>query len=142
MPIKYNLTKYDMLSTKIKKVSVKKSANEMSKEEDSTMLKAILIASFASGHSWQTYRMLTSPASDSFNKPEIKKEYAEALSSKWRLITPFDIVEVSTTNIPETTFSEWLFFNVERNSHPDYKSAWKELKTDFNEDCDTIEKQV
>jgi hypothetical protein len=142
MPIKYNLTKYDMLSTKIKKVSVKKSFKEMSKEELNTMLKAVLIASFSSGHSWQTYRTLTSPISASFNKPEIKKEYSEAFSSKWRLITPFDIVEVSTANISESTFSEWLFFNVDRENHQSYKSAWKELKTDFNEDCDIIEKPV
>jgi hypothetical protein len=140
MPIKYNLTKYDMLSTRIKKVSVKKSPKELSLEERKTMIKAILIASFASGHSWQTYRTLTSQVSASMHSPEIRKEYQETVASKWKLITPFDIVEVSTTNIPDNAFSEWLFFNVEKNNHQEYKHAWSELKADFNEDCDVVEK--
>lgn len=140
MPIKYNLTKYDMLSTRIKKVSIKKTRQEMSKDELSTMIKAVLIASFASGHSWQTYRTLTSQASSSMNRPEIKKEHQEALASKWRTITPFDIVEVSTTNVPDSAFSEWLFFNVDKEQRELYKSAWQELKLEFNEDCDVVER--
>ena len=140
MPIKYNLTKYDMLSTRIKKVSVKKAPKEMSNEEYGTMLKAILIASFASGHSWQTFRTLTAQASGTMNKPEIKKEYQDAITSKWKMITPFDIVEVSTTNVSDGSFSQWLFFNVDKTQRENYKKAWTELKTEFNEDCDTIER--
>jgi hypothetical protein len=140
MPIKYNLTKYDMLSTRIKKVSVKRPPLQMSNEERSIMIKAVLIASFSSGHSWQTYRTITAPGS-SLNNPEIKKEYSEALTSKWRTITPFDIVEVSTANIQDGTFSEWLLFNVNRDYHEEYKHAWSELKSEFSKDCDVVERR-
>ncbi len=141
MPIKYNLTKYDMLSTKIKKVSTKKAPKEMSPEERNVMMKAVLIASFASGHSWQTFRTLTSQVSASMHRPEIKKEFIDAASSKWRLITPFDILEVSTTSIPDNAFSEWLFFTVEKDQQEDYKKAWGQLKSEFDEDCDAVERK-
>ncbi len=140
MPIKYNLTKYDMLSTRIKKVSTKRPPIQMSNEERSVMIKAVLIAAFSSGHSWQTYRTLTSNGS-TLNNPEIKKEYTEALTSKWRYITPFDIVEVSTANIQDRTFSEWLLFNVNRDYHEEYKKAWEELKSEFSKDCDVVERR-
>ncbi|MCW6159987.1 MAG: hypothetical protein LVQ95_02795 [Candidatus Micrarchaeales archaeon] len=137
MPIKYNLTKYDMLSTKVKKVSTKKEG--FSKEDSNTMIKAILIASFASGHSWQTYKLLTN-GGGMLNQPDVKKEYAEAKTSKWKLITPFDIVEVSKTNLSDSAFSQWLFFNVDKGEHEDYVQAWAELKAQFEEACDDIER--
>lgn len=137
MPINYNLTKYDMLSTKVKKVSTKKEG--FSKEDSNTMIKAILIASFASGHSWQTYKLLTN-GGGMLNQPDVKKEYAEAKTSKWKLITPFDIVEVSKTNLSDSAFSQWLFFNVDKGEHEDYVQAWAELKAQFEEACDDIER--
>lgn len=140
MPIKYNLTKYDMLSTRVKKVSSKKDPKEMSKDETETMLKAILIASFASGHSWQTFKLITN-GGGMLNQPEVKKEYQEARATKWKLINPFDIVEVSTTNISDSAFSQWLFFNVEKENHENYAQAWAELKVDFGEACDDIERK-
>lgn len=142
MPIKYNLTKYDMLTTKIKKAAAaKKSVQQLVEEDQNVMLKAVLIASFASGHSWQTYRALTAKGSANLNNPDIRKEAQDAVLSKWRLINPFDIVEVSTTNISDTAFSQWLFFNIDRNNHDDYKKAWKELQADFDEDCDSVERK-
>lgn len=140
MPIKYNLTKYDMLSSKIKKAAVIKNPKEMGNGEKNAMLKAVLIASFASGHSWQTHKALASPSPISLNNPDIKKEFQEAIASKWKSITPFDIVEVSNTGISERMFSEWLFFNVDKDYHDDYKAAWEELKADFREDCDSVER--
>jgi hypothetical protein len=142
MPIKYNLTKYDMLSTRIKKVPPKKPLNEMSKEERATVIKAVLIACFASGHSWQTFKILKSNTSGAMNTPEIKKEFSEALAGKWKLITSFDIEEVSTANISDSAFSDWLYSNVDKDYHDDYKSAWAELKSEFEEDCDVIERRV
>ena len=143
MPIKYNLTKYDMLSTKVKKAAAaKKAALQLDQADRNVMLKAILIASFASGHSWQTYRTITAKESANFNNPEIRKEFSNAVSNKWRLINPFDIVEVSTTNISDTAFSQWLFFNVDRTWHEEYKRAWRELQMDFDEDCDSVERKI
>lgn len=142
MPIKYNLTKYDMLSTRIKKTAAaKKATPQLTREDQGVMLKAVIIASFASGHSWQTYRALTAKGSLNFNNPEIRKEFDDALASKWRLINPFDIVEVSTTNISDAAFSQWLFFNVPKSYHDDYKRAWKALQMDFDEDCDSVERK-
>ena len=142
MPIKYNLTKYDMLSTKIKKAAAAKKATPQPISEDQdVMLKAVIIASFASGHSWQTYRALTAKGPMNLNNPEIKKEFHDAVTNKWRLINPFDIVEVSTTNISDAAFSQWLFFNVDRSYHDEYKRAWKELQADFDEDCDSVERK-
>ena len=138
MPIKYNLTKYYILSTRIKKVSLKKAAIVFTADDRTTMIKAILIASFASGHSWQTFRSLTQGLP--MRNPEIKKEFADAVASKWKSITPFDIVEVSTTNVSDSVFSEWLFFNVEKDFHQEYKDAWSNLKNEFEEDCDVIER--
>jgi hypothetical protein len=140
MPIKYNLTKFDLLSTKVKKVSAKKHNGEQPEaDEKLTMLKAVLIATFASGHSWQTFKALKSPPPRELNRPEIKKEHEEASSSKWRSITPFDIVEVSNLGIKDNVFSEWLFFNVPKDHYDEYKEAWGSLKKDFNGNCDDIE---
>ncbi len=138
MPIKYNLTKYDMLSTKVKKVSTKKEG--FSKEDSNTVIKAILIASFASGHSWQTYKLLTN-GGGMLNQSDVKKEYSEAKATKWKMINPFDIVEVSKTNPSDSAFSQWLFFNVDKGEHEDYVQAWAELKAEFEEACDDIERK-
>ncbi len=139
MPIKYNLTKYDKLFSRIKKVSTKKD-REMTKEETCTMFKAVLLAAFASGHSWQTFRTLTAEASASFNKPEIKKEYEDAATNKWKSVQPSDINEVANSNISEGAFSAWLFFNVQREYHDQYKRVWSELQADFARDCDSVER--
>lgn len=141
MPIKYNLTKYDMLSTKVKKLSTRKDTGEMTREDSNTIIKAILIASFSSGHSWQTYKLLTN-GGGMLNQADVKKEHSEAKASKWKLITPFDIVEVSKTSPSVAAFSQWLFFNVDKCLHEDYVQAWAELKAEFEEACDDIEGKV
>lgn len=142
MPIKYNLTKYDIISSQIKKITAKKGSNGdgADPEDKKTMLKAVLIASFSSGHSWQTYKAATSSTPMAFNKPEIKKEYVDSVTSKWKTITPFDIDEVSKSQISDNAFSEWLFFNVGKEDHESYKEAWDDLKMDFNDSCDDVEK--
>ncbi len=150
MPIKYNLTKFDMLSNRIKKTAAKGAVkgNGWSgggnapnlPEDDLTRIKAIIIASFASGHSWQTSKALTEPGI-MINSPDVKKEYLEAKEKKWQSISNFDIVEVSSKNVNDASFSQWLFFNVDRSQHDDYKKAWSELKGEFNEDCDDVDKK-
>lgn len=145
MPIKYNLTKYDLLSTKIKKIAGKKGIGEMTKEEYRTMLKAVIVASFASGHSWKTYKITTSSGGHEFNNPEIKEEHQQAYVSKWKTVSPFDIGEISETNISDHAFSTWLFFNVDKSEHDDYKNAWNELQQELAEDCDgeqTVKEQI
>ncbi len=136
MPIKYNLTKYDVLSSKVKKLSTKKNGDPFTKEDRMTVIKAILIASFASGHSWKTFKAATAPAAMVFNNPEIKKEYEDAATNKWKSISNFDIAEVSSANIPDSAFFEWLVFNVNKADHDEYKTSWWALKQGFDEDCD------
>ena len=142
MPIKYNLTRYDTLASKIKKVSLKKDPSSMTKDEMGTMLKAVLIASFASGHSWQTYKYMTSAnGNGGVRSPELKKEFIESLNQKWKMITPFDIGEISTLNISDTSFSAWLFTNVDKEYHEDFNEAWRELKAELSEACDEVERE-
>lgn len=140
MPIKYNLTKYDMLFSKIKRASLKKDRKEMTHDEIGSMLKAVIVASFASGHSWQTYKAITAPPPVKFNSPDMKKEHQSALSTQWKNITPFDIHEVANMNVQESTFSAWLFFNVDRSAHDEFMKAWMELRCEFDEDCDNVER--
>ena len=141
MPIKFNLTKYDMLSAKIKKLATtKKEQKEITNDDKYTVFQAILVASFASGHSWQTFKTLTSSQPPPLNTPEIKQEFAEAHNSKWKLVTPFNIVEVSTMNISDNAFSQWLFSNVEKPEQEDFKTAWDQLKGEFEVACDDIKK--
>lgn len=140
MPIKYNLTKFDLLATKVRKVSTKRNSADMLDSDDKiTMLKAVIIAAFASGHSWQTFKALTSPPPRELNKSEIKKESYAASESKWKTITSFDIVEVSNLGMKDSVFSEWMLFNVDREQHNDYKTAWESLKQELDGNCDDVE---
>ncbi len=140
MPIKFNLTKYDLLTAKIKKLAGR-DVRALTKEEQQTIRQAILISSFASGHSWRTYRALTAQSSTPMNDPELKQEHSEASTSKWKAITPFNIVEVSNMNIAESAFSQWLFFNVDRTQHKEFTDAWTRLQKEFAEDCDVVERE-
>lgn len=140
MPIKYNLTKYDTLASKIKKLSAKKDNPDLTAQERNTMLKAVIVAAFASGHSWQTYKHVTTHNGFSARSPEIKQEFSEALSQKWKLISPFDIGEVSTMNLSDTAFSEWLYSAVDREHQDALKAAWGDLKEELSESCDEVER--
>ncbi len=140
MPIKYNLTKYDMLFSKIKRILSKKGPKEMTKEEKNTMFEAVLVAAFSSSHSWQTYKAIESGIPGVFRAPEIRKEYEEAFLMQWKRISPFDINEVASVNMGDNAFSEWMFFNVPKDSQTDVSGAWRSLQKEFNKDCDTTEK--
>ena len=137
MPIKYNLTKFDVLSNKIKKIAQSKN-HELLKEDFITITKAIIIASFASGHSWQTYKTISS------NKPFIKlseeenNEYYEAKNNGWKTITPFDIIEVANINLNDNIFKQWLYSSVDKQEHEIYLKAWDDLIKEFNDACDSV----
>ncbi len=137
MPIKYNLTKFDVLSNKIKKIAQSKN-HELLKEDFITITKAIIIASFASGHSWQTYKTISS------NKPfiklseEEKNEYYEAKNNGWKTITPFDIIEVANINLNDNIFKQWLYSSVDKQEHEIYLKAWDDLIKEFNDACDSV----
>ncbi|MGC8680093.1 MAG: hypothetical protein ACP5RI_01625 [Candidatus Micrarchaeia archaeon] len=140
MPIKYNLTKFDVLSNKIKKIAQSKN-HEWNDEEFITVAKAVIIASFASGHSWHTYKTIMS------NKPfitisyEEMDEYNEAKNNRWKMVTPFDVVEVANLNINDNIFKQWLYSCVDKKDHETYLNAWEELKKEFNDACDDVPKK-
>ncbi len=147
MPIKYNLTTYDMLANRIHKLSVKNSSTDPSykieseaysatEDPDIILAKAIIIASLSSNLSWQTYNMITTNPSR-LNSPEIKREYEEAKLEKWKRVTNNDVREVTKNDIGDNAFSTWLFFNVGKDMHETYKEAWQNLKKEFSEGCET-----
>ncbi|MCL4403306.1 MAG: hypothetical protein M1500_03915 [Candidatus Marsarchaeota archaeon] len=148
MPIKYNLTTYDMLANKIHKLSVKNSSaispakydgeSGVTVEDGNIILaKAVIIASFSSNLSWQTYNaIITDPSR--LNVPEIRREYEEAASEKWKRVTNNDVREVATKGISDNAFSTWLFYNVDKSAHETYKKAWKLFKSEFSEGCETV----
>ncbi len=140
MPIKYNLTKYDMLAERIHELSQKKDA-PFSKDEETLKAEATLIASFASSHSWQTHKTMAEGNPNNFNSSEVKGEYATASATKWKHVRNMDIQEVSCTNIRDSLFYAWLSANADRMNRELYKRAWLKLKQEFNEECDGISMQ-
>jgi hypothetical protein len=138
MPLKYNLTKYDTLNSEVHKLSARAigaQPKSFDDEDNVLVFKAVLIASFSSGHSWQTHKYLISET-QRLESPEVKEEFRRAITGKWKDITPFDIKEVAGMKISDTVFSEWLFFNVDKSQFNFCKRAWAELKKEFCTDCD------
>lgn len=137
MPIKYNLTKYDMLAEKIHELAQKRDTT-FSKDEETLRAEATLIASFASAYSWQTYKTIIDGNNAAFNSVEIKNEHNLAKSEKWKRVRNMDIQEVSCANIRDSSFFVWLSTNVDKPTRETYKQAWTKLKQEFNEECDGI----
>ncbi|MDE1856826.1 MAG: hypothetical protein KGH98_01940 [Candidatus Micrarchaeota archaeon] len=147
MPIRYNLTKYDTLATRIHKLAVKNNGraslppnNGSGNDGDDRHVVniAILIASFSSSHSWQTSKIITDPISDMKN-PDVRQEYVTAASGGWKSISAHDINEVYNRNIPEPAFKRWLFSHVDKQLHDGYTSAWSSFKSMLEGDCDDVE---
>ncbi len=147
MPKRYNLTKFDVLSNAIHKLSVKDSGIESRRDthnadaykfsDDDNLLKteAIIIAAFSSGHSWKTYNALTNRSVE-LNSDEVKSEYLEAVKEKWKSISESDIKEILNLRISDNLFMQWLFFNVDKGERDIYKMAWSKIKEEFEEMCD------
>jgi len=151
MPIKYNITKYDVLVGEIHKLVQKcnthhayrldaksdAEASDLTEKELQLKAIAVIIASFSSGHSWQTHKCLQNE--EQFNKAEIKQEYLEAEESRWKSVTLNDIEELAETSVSDSTFYRWLFYNVDKSRQQVYKNAWSMLKAEFDSSCDEIE---
>jgi hypothetical protein len=138
MPIKYNLTKYDMLAEEFHELSQKKDGL-FTKDEETLKAEAIIIASFASAHSWQTYKIVSDGNPNLIlTSPEVKDEHTLAKNDRWKRIKPPEIQDVARMNIKDSIFYVWLSVNVTNGSRDVYKTAWSKLKEDFNEECDGI----
>ncbi len=126
MPIKHNLTKYDVLKDCMHKVA-QKAEREYSSDDRKLKTMAVVVASFASGHSWRTHQEIVNNGSANFNKPEIKEEFKKAEQMKWKNVTAFDIREVIEKNISHSKFMSWLYYNVDKIRHEEFKGAWTDL---------------
>jgi hypothetical protein len=141
MPIKYTLTKNDMLAEKIHNYALRCGSLDTKKDpgadDEYLKAKATIIASFASSLSWQTFKTLNNSVS-MLGSPEIKNEYDLARSIRWKQIRSADIQEVASMNICERAFFSWLLFNVEKEERELYKKAWGSLRQEFAQECDDI----
>ena len=72
MPLKHNVTKYDVLATKIRKIALKPSS-DLSKEEKRSAIMAVIVASLSSSHSWKTHNLLMDGLSN-LNSEEVREE--------------------------------------------------------------------
>jgi hypothetical protein len=126
MPTKYTMTWSDRLAYTIHKASLRKE-DQFTDEDRRAKVAAVLIASFSSCHSWRTHKcitegMLVAPST------EIKEEFSLALSERWRNVSSADVREVATAGITDSMFSRWMFSNVDKERHAQYREAWNSLK--------------
>lgn len=144
--MKQNLTKYDMLAylihrtapkcTGVRLGGTKQLLASMSKEEHSAIWKAIIVCSFSSGHSWQTHKAMTTDPSK-LNTTDIRREFEEAITGKWKKVTSADINEVVNSNISDNAVALWGYFNIPHPETRDYiKKVWRQLNTEFMGNCD------
>jgi hypothetical protein len=136
MPIKYNLTKNDILAGKFHQLTQRKNGSS-SEDDDLLMAAATLIASFSSAHSWQTYKHISSMDMDGLRCTEVKTEYLSAEQERWKHVSTRDIDEVARMNITPSLFSIWLCFNIDKSKKKLYKDAWDLLTSEFEKECDT-----
>lgn len=137
MPIKYNLTKYDMLAESFHELSQKREA-PFSNDEETLKAAAIIVASFCSPHSWQTNKAIAAGDPQLLYSPEIKNEYLMAVKENWKKVRNMDVQEVSCANIRDNLFYIWLSINVEKPKRNVFVAGWEKLKQEFDEECDGI----
>ncbi|MCL4379369.1 hypothetical protein M1589_02365 [Candidatus Marsarchaeota archaeon] len=137
MPLKHNVTKYDVLATKIHHLSQKQNS-DLTKDEKRAEIMAVLVASLTSSQSWKTHQHLMDGLAN-LNSDDVKEEYRQALTTRWKNVTAADINEVLSKGISAQAFSTWLFFTVEPQNQSLYKSVWDEMCKEFTQACDDIE---
>ncbi|MGI0134442.1 MAG: hypothetical protein ACREBW_05745 [Candidatus Micrarchaeaceae archaeon] len=150
MPIKYNLTKHDILADKIRKLAQRtntikteqKISANLSDEDRTLHATAVLIASFSKSHSWKTANCLPNGGVmglDPSELAEIAAEHDAARDSKWKNVRNTDIQEVAEMNIRDSAFYGWLNYAVsDKSAYDTYKSAWRSLNKEFEEECDSV----
>jgi hypothetical protein len=141
MPIKFNITKHDVLAGRFHQLVQKVNGSSLSGDDALLHAQATLIASFSPGHSWQTHRSLLERDTERLRaSQEVKNEYAAAKTLRWKMVSSKDIQEVSQMSIPDSLFSVWLAFNTEREKRDTYRSAWSNLQKEFDDECDNRER--
>jgi hypothetical protein len=141
MPIKFNITKHDVLAGRFHQLVQKTNGGAITNDDALLHAQATLIASFSPGHSWQTNRSIIERDTERLRaSQEVKNEYAAAKTIRWKQVNSKDIQEVSQMSIPDSLFSVWLAFNTEREKRDMYRVAWTNLQSEFREECDNRER--
>ncbi len=137
MPIKYNLTKHDILAENIRELLQKR--DPFTRDEEIRRAEAIIIASICSSHSWQTNQIITEGnVTALLTSPHVRNEYTEAKNTKWKLVNNMNIQEVARLNI-NGMFHMWLnAINIDKPTKEIYKEAWTLLRSEFAAECDGI----
>jgi hypothetical protein len=135
MPTKINLTRNDELVSMFREVSLKPEAS-ITSGDAIRIAEAVLISSFSSAHSWQTYKCIISKNPNSLRSPIVKEEYVQAEKWKWKKVRSTDINEVAQIEMPEMLFSAWLNFNAVKEKKTIYREAWCKLRQELNTECD------
>ena len=143
MPIKYNLTKFDKIAERIQAVAAKETQcnpGDYSSTEEETVIKmeAVIIAALCSAYSYQTSKSIVNGAVFDLDNDSVKEEHRNARESKWKALRNIDVQEVAGMNIKDSTFYQWLHYNVNKDEQELYKRAWSSLKSKFSESCDGV----
>jgi len=140
MPIKFNITKHDVLAGRFRQLAQRANGIAFAGDDDLLHAQATLVASFSPRHAWQTNKAMLDRDSERLRaSAEIKNEYIAAKSSRWKAVDPKDLQEVSQMCIPDSLFSVWLAFNTEKEKRDTYRTAWTNLNKEFQEECDNRE---
>jgi len=143
MPIKYNLMNYDIIANNIHKIQAKDDS-ELSDNERRVKTLGVLIASFSSSFSWQTYKRVID-GGNMTGVQGIKEEFEIARKSNWKQVRNTDVQEVVRTfsTMPKASrdriFFDWLFLYTDREMHEQLKYAWSELEKDLKSECDSVD---
>jgi hypothetical protein len=141
MPIKFNITKHDILASRFHQLIQRSNGGVFVGDDALLHAQATLVASFSPGHSWQTNRSLVERDIERLrSSQEVKNEYAAAKTLRWKMVGSKDIQEVSQMRIPDSLFSVWLAFNTEKERRDVYRTAWADLNREFEEECDKKER--
>lgn len=143
MPIKFNITKHDVLAGRFHQLVQRINGTALAGDDALLHAQATLVASFSPAHSWKTNRSFLEKDIERLRtSKEIKDEYTAAKTSRWKMVGSKDIQEVSQMRIPDGLFSVWLASNTEREKREVYKTAWTGLQNEFQEECDRKESPV
>ena len=139
MPVKRSITWADIQVGEIRRIAQKKETDFDERDRLNKDM-AVLIASFSSCHSWQTRRHISERA-NGFNSPEVREEYTQARASRWKAVSVSDIGELAREPVPDNTFSEWLFFSVDKKDHRTYRETWAALQGKLSDYLDEVSRR-
>ncbi|MDE1825631.1 MAG: hypothetical protein KGH61_00455 [Candidatus Micrarchaeota archaeon] len=135
MPNRNTLNKYELFVTEVHRLAKRK---QLEAKDLRIKKLAMLIASLSSNHSWRTYKYLN--GGGEIERTCMLDETRQAFSEGWKNITESDIEEVVNANTNEYMFSMWLYHVVDKEQRHEFKELHKELKTEYADGLEPIER--